>query len=721
LRTAQLTHFRPTPVGYNRGVIRTIFLILSGFSAAYAAERIDLDGTWNLAIDPDGRGEANGWPTHVPAGAESVMVPSTWNIGKYADHEGLAWYYRRFTRPAGPRVELHFGATFYRARVWLNGTQLGSHEGGHTEWWVDATPQVKTDNLIAIEIDNRPGYATIPGYAMSLRSGDNVWYDWWHYGGIVRDVWLSVTESALIRRQHVRSQLDGESATITDTVTVENHETNSVARRLRIELLSPDGNIPVATADQTVTVPSGETTATVSLPTTHIKLWYLDLPNVYRVRATLLDTGQSIEDNYGFRRIEIRDRHLYLNGERVRLTGVSRHEDSPWEGLAESRGTILHDYREMKELQVTLARPVHYPQHPLILDFADRNGILLVPEIPMWQFNEEQMSAPSVIALAKQMMTEMIEGAWNHPAILGWSVCNESETNKPGGRAYFDLMYKLVKSLDPDRYVTYADNQIANGADPKINAASAADFVMMNQYFGTWSGPEEGLVPSIERAGRDYPDKMFIISEFGAAGLFAPDKTAGDALRRHIIASQMDILRRYDFISALLFWCYQDYKSHRNLRPGMTAGEVEMGLVDENRQRYPSFYLWREENSPAIVDLLWTQQAWQPPTGFSATVSRRPESTIPSYILRSYRAEWELHGADGTLVEEGSAELPDIGSPHTVTAAFRTREKRGMELTFRLRRPTGYIAIEKTLNWWPGNSGGVTVEQMKEQGYQVPK
>ena len=114
---------------------------------------------------------------------------------------------------------------------------------------------------------------------------------------------------------------------------------------------------------------------------------------------------------------------------------MTRHEESPTEGLAETRGTMLRDYNEMKELQVTLTRPVHYPQHPFILDFADRNGILLIPEIPMWQFSEQQMQDPRVISLAQRMMTEMIEQAYNHPAIFGWSVCNESETNKPGGGA----------------------------------------------------------------------------------------------------------------------------------------------------------------------------------------------------------------------------------------------------------------------------------------------
>ena len=694
--------------------------------AASAAERIDLNGEWRMAIDRAGTGVAEGWTANIPPAAEAVTVPHTWNIGKYADYEGVAWYFRTFTLPAGAanqRVELHFGATFYKARVWLNGVEAGSHEGGHTEWWVDAGPKLRTANLIAVEIDNRPGFATIPGYAMALRGGNTVWYDWWHYGGIVRDVWLAVSEPVLIRRQHVRSVLAGQTADIADEVLLENHGAGAASLRVRIELLPPDGGAPVETAEQSVTVAPGSASATLEMRATPVKLWYLDLPNVYRMRATLLEAGGApigaIEDNYGFRRIEIHDRHLYLNGERVRLSGMARHEDSPWEGLAETRGTMLHDYREMKELQVTLTRPVHYPQHPVILDFADRNGILLIPEIPMWQFSEAQMTDAHAMALAKQMMTEMVEQQWNHPAVFAWSVCNESATNTPGGRRYFDLMYRLVKGLDPDRYVSYADDRIGGGADAKINAASAADFVMMNEYFGSFSGAEEGLTPALERAGRDYPDKMFLISEFGAPGIFAPDKAAGDVLRRHVIATQLEIFRRFDFIAGAILWCYQDYKSHLNLRPGETGGEVEIGIVDENRQRHPSFYVWKEENSPAVVDLHW-QFAGGPPSGFTAVVARRGEDTLPSYTLRGYRAEWEVRGTDGEAISGGASELPDIGTPHTVTATWPATKQRGAKLVFRLRRPTGFVAFEKTLDWWEGRSGGTSVDDMERQGYKVP-
>jgi beta-glucuronidase len=156
-------------------------------------------------------------------------------------------------------------------------------------------------------------------------------------------------------------------------------------------------------------------------------------------------------------------------------TGIARHEDSPWEGLAETSGTIKADYDTLEKLHVRLTRPVHDPQHELILDYADRRGILVIPEIPMWQFSEEQMKDPKVISLARHMFQEMIEEDENHPSIFAWSVCNESEATTKGGGAYIDLTRDWIHQLDTGRFVTCADNDLALGPDPKQEAANDVD------------------------------------------------------------------------------------------------------------------------------------------------------------------------------------------------------------------------------------------------------
>jgi beta-glucuronidase len=686
---------------------------LRGVPAA-ATTNFDLDGKWHFHTDPAREGVARGWPTAAPTASETVDVPHTWNIGKYDDYEGTAWYFKTFDVPDELRakhVELNFGATFYRTRVWLNGVELGGHEGGFTAYHFDVTPHLKRFNSIAVEIDNMPTAETIPGWALRLGKANESWYDWWHYGGIVRDVWLSVSEPALVRRQQIRVKVDGAAAAVTTRVFLENFSGQPVEAHLKAKIVPTDGGTATALAEESVTLKPGAQEQALALRIEGVKLWHFDHPHLYRLDLELIDArGKPLDshsDTFGARTLELRDRHLYLNGERVRLSGITRHEDSPWEGLAETRGTIRHDYDDLKALQVTFTRPVHYPQHPDVLEYCDRNGILLAPEIPMWQFTEQQMTDPKVMALAKQMMREMIEQAYNHPSIMAWSVCNESETFKPGGVAYVRMMKEMIRGLDPDRFVTFADDGLPGVKRADESASSLSDFIMWNQYFGSWAGPATLLPGTVERIGKLFPGKMIVISEFGLAGIFAPDKTQADELRKQIMRDQIALFSSYDFIGGVVFWCYQDYKSHRNLRPGQREGFVEMGLVDEDRQRRGSYFLWRELNSPATIEINWNPlTTYMPPAGFRATIARRGEAEIPSYALSGYRLFWEAWDEHDRPIGSGDQLLPDVGPTFTATASWQPPPAtRSLTLRLRLYRPTGFLAADKEFVWWQPRSG----------------
>src|SRR5271167_54623 len=168
--------FRPV----NRAVYATFFALIlatpSTISTASAFARIDLNGQWQFRIDPLNQGEQQGWSKEIPSETETVRVPHTWGIGKHSDFEGTAWYFKTFALPEealGKHLELHFGATFYKSRVWLNGVELGAHEGGYTEYWFNVTPYLKGTNFVSVELNNQPGVATIPGWAMKLHSSKN--------------------------------------------------------------------------------------------------------------------------------------------------------------------------------------------------------------------------------------------------------------------------------------------------------------------------------------------------------------------------------------------------------------------------------------------------------------------------------------------------------------------------------------------------------------------
>jgi hypothetical protein len=709
-----------------------------------AASRTDLDRDWQFRADPEDTGTGSGWMSVIPPDTVLVTVPHTWNVGKLHDYLGVAWYFRRFEAPSGAaHVELHFGATFYRARVWLNGVELGSHEGGFTAYSFDITPHLRRTNVLVVRIDNRPGVATIPGIA--ARGGPDARYDWWTYGGLVRDVWLTTSGAVWVRRQSIRTALKNATWTVHDRIYLGGAQRAPVS--VHVTALGPDNRV-AATAEA---LAKDFTETDVTLGLTLPKLWNIDHPNLYRMVVEVRNANRAILDEdtatFGVRMLEIRDRHLLINGERVRLTGIARHEDSPWEGLAETAGTMRHDLDDMEHLHTTLTRPIHYPQNPFILDYADRHGILLIPEIPLWQFSEAQLSDPRVLELAKQQMREMIEEAGNHPSIFGWSVANESATGTPGGIAYFRAMRAMIHAIDPDRPVSFADDNLPKLTRADQSAANDADFLMMNQYFGSWHGPAEALVPALEKINRLFPDKMVIISEMGFAGIFASNPTEADRARIRIMREQLPVLASRDWIAGAILWCYQDYKSPRNLWPGETEGYVDHGLVDEERQRRPSYAVWKELNAPARIVAHWVGEgaggsaggSANAPTGFAIQLTPNSERELPFYPLHDYRLSWVAADGNGKALARGERELPSVSEPlevtgtltstgaaaatardgvdanHTVDglavpAAASAARAATYTLNVTLRSPTGVVAASDKLEW-PSSSSAQAGQQ----------
>jgi beta-glucuronidase len=217
-----------------------------------------------------------------------------------------------------------------------------------------------------------------------------------------------------------------------------------------------------------------------------------------------------------------------------------------------------------------------------------------------------------------------------------------------------------------------------------------------------------------------FPDRMVVISEFGLAGLFAPDTAQADELRIGILQTQLAEFARHDFVAGAIFWCYQDYKSHRNLWPGLTTDWVEMGLVDENRQRLPSYSAWKEATSPARLGVAWIRPRFGSPTGFRATVERRPPTDLPSHELRGYRLEWEARDHDGALLGSAVSGLPVVGPPASVEGSWPAPRSREVRLTVRVVRPTGFVAAERTERWWEPRSGGLSPDEAKTKGLATP-
>ncbi len=674
--------------GCIRAGLRRIWHGSAGFASAVlmlapvpaTAEQLDLDTGWSFWLAKDAPADP-AWLKANPAGAESVVVPHSWPLTRGAGAEGVGWYARTLVVPEaiiGKHLELHFDAVFYAARVWVNGTLVGSHEGGHTAFDLDVSKVLKPGaNRIVVSADDRPGFTTIPGYAMRLAGSGNVWYDWWHSGGITRDVSLRIAERGLIRRQRIRQVLKADSATVTSGIAIENVDVTPHNYSLTMVAIDPDGRM-VARAFAGLTVAASSAgTSDAELVIAKPQRWQIGAGKLYRIVAELRDEKGVVldrrEDTVGLRTLAIRNRILYVNDMPVRLTGVTRHEDSPWEGAAETRGTILHDMRDLNALHVTLTRPVHYPQPQSVFDAADRAGMLLIPEIPIWQMTAAQLGDPRLLVRAKAMMAEMIAESGNHPSVLAWSVMNESEAATPQGLAFVKAMKAHINAIDPGRFVTFADSQIAERA-VRVPALVEADFVMANAYFGTWSGGADKVGPWLDAFDKAYPDRMLVISEFGWPGPFSKDSASADVARTDNLKDQLAAFATRPWVGGAIFWSYADYRSNKNLFAGLADGYVDHGLVDPDRQRRPSYFAWEASNRvvTAKVDLT---MAGETPTGFTATVMGAVKGALPSYSLVGARLHWRAMGGDRVVLGEGEQALPVIapGATATVSASWSGR------------------------------------------------
>ena len=445
-------------------------------------------------------------------------------------------------------------------------------------------------------------------------------------------------------------------------------------------------------------------------------LWHFDHPHLYRWETTLRAIDGPIfhtaDETFGVRAIELRGARLYLNGEPVRLVGLTRHADSPAYGLAEPVTVIAADFSDLKRLNAVLSRPIHYPQADSVLDYADRHGLLLIPEIPVWQLSATQLAHPRIRMLARQQLREMIRSHANHPAVWAWSVGNEFASDTAAGHDFVREMIAVAKALDPTRPVGFASNRL--GYQPWADATTLTDIVMINAYFGTWSGPKAELGPALDAIHATWPDKPVIISEYGFAPRWewihpraggdvsqyyaisperASDSTAADHLRQQLIREQLPVFRSRPFVAGAIFFTYQDHR---------TPNELMMGVVDAQRQRRDSWVMLREAYAPAVLDAVRMSSAADGTRRATVIVHTRGpvESDLPAYTLQGYQLAWTVAAPEGqTVFAEGIIGLPTLPPGSTWSGAIEwTAPTSDYRLILRLLRPTGFAVLEHTYN-----------------------
>ena len=249
-------------------------------------------------------------------------------------------------------------------------------------------------------------------------------------------------------------------------------------------------------------------------------LWHFDSPHLYLARFNLKSAfgEHSYCETFGVRSFEARGTPFYLNGERVSLIGLERMAGSnPDFGMAETTGWIRKNHEDMKELNCVFTR-VHWAQDKRVLDFCDRNGILMQEEVPAWgeetfhNTTDEEQHALEQNGL--EQLREMITRDRNHPCIVSWGLCNEVNGKNQRSHQFAHVLADEARNLDPSRLLTYASHSL--GSDPGADMAGDFDFISTNEYYGSWTpgGPPQ-VRAHLERIRDAFPSKPIVVSEYG--------------------------------------------------------------------------------------------------------------------------------------------------------------------------------------------------------------
>jgi len=316
-------------------------------------------------------------------------------------------------------------------------------------------------------------------------------------------------------------------------------------------------------------------------------LWSPETPSLYILKLLVTNLGRVVDEFIivtGFRDIKIGNGDIYLNGRRVVLKGISRHEDHPRFGNALSYEEMERDIILIKSMGANAVRLGHYPAHPYILNLCDRYGLFVLEEIPVWNVPVDILTTERYISLAKDYVSEMITRDKNHPSVLAWGIGNEFDSADEEARKYVKELVKFVKSID-NRPVYYASRMIKNDV-----CVDLVDLACVNVYIDDF----EKFTESIEYWRSKYRDKPVIITEYGKAVQIGNRNGYSDPFSYESQAKY--ILERYRLIQEMNYdgsfvWVFADWRGERPVMtlPNQDLYLYTMGVVSYDREKRPAY------------------------------------------------------------------------------------------------------------------------------------
>ncbi|MCF8359084.1 MAG: beta-glucuronidase [Prolixibacteraceae bacterium] len=558
-----------------------------------ARNSVSLNGKWNVIVDPTGIGEwRQVWLEKKPEkktdfyeysfdGSPTFTVPGDFNsqMCELAFFEGIVWYRKQFNYSGikGKHLFLYFGAVNYLSDVFLNGEKIGNHEGGFTPFQFEITDKIQQGtNNIVVKVDNSRHSNGLPGNG----------YDWLNYGGITRDVCIIETNDTYIADYSIH---------------LKKGSLNTVSGSLQLAGNKPEQNITLEIAEldilyQTKTNKNG--LARVEF-TSDFELWSPDNPKLYTIKIKC--GTDSISDHIGFRSIEIKGNKILLNKKPVFLKGVNIHEENPYSG---SRAHSPEDAKILlnaaKELGCNLVRLAHYPHNENMVREAEKMGIMVWDELPVYQHID--FSDSLVPLKMERMLSEMVHRDKNRCGVIIWCLSNETWSFTKNRDKELIRLTKKCKTLDSTRLVTHVINSQGyqnNTFNVWDTLYYHSDLIALNEYIG-WYVPWQGK-PSDTKWKLVCPDKPVFISEFGGEALYGNNDGPKDEAaywtedyQENIYRDQIEMFSTVPNLCGVCPWLLFDYKSLGRLHPVYQKGYNRKGLLSEKGEKKKAWFVMKK-------------------------------------------------------------------------------------------------------------------------------
>lgn len=584
--------------------------------------RISMDGMWKFCLDEKAVGEKEGWMDGIP-GEEMIPVPASfqdfYTEKDIREYTGDFWYETDFFVPGeweGREILLRFGAATHRASVYVNGILITEHEGGFLPFSAKVTTVVRYDsyNKVVVKVNNELTCTNIPcGETITLPNGKKMskpYFDFFNYAGLQRSVYLLALPGESIVDFDLDYAIHGKNAEVSYQI-----RTNG-EHAVQLALFDAKGHC-VAQKDGKEGV----------LYVENARLWQVRNAYLYRLRIRIMD-GEELIDEYeqeiGIRTVKVEGTDILLNGEPLYLRGFGKHEDSDIVGRGFNIGIMKRDFELMKWIGANSFRTSHYPYSEEIYQMADREGFLIIDEVPavgmfqsLMNFMEastgkqtaffEKETTPVLLKAHLRAIEEMITRDKNHPSVIAWSLLNEPETTNEAAVPYFKEVFDFANKLDMQkRPRTFA--LIMNSLPDTCKCYQFSDIIALNRYYGWYmkGGYEicvaEELFRKEMNAWKEKKlNKPFIFTEYGADTLASEHKLPSvmwsQEYQDEYLKMTHEVFDSYDFIKGEQIWNFADFQTTEGI---MRVNGNKKGVFTRQSQPKDIAYKLKErwENLP---------------------------------------------------------------------------------------------------------------------------